>query len=38
MFDSDTWSRSTNVSAPMPLRARASTAHDPTPPTPITHT
>ena len=33
-----TSSRSTNVSAPTPLRANASTVHDPTPPSPTTST
>ena len=35
-FDSATWSRSTSVSAATPLRASASAAHEPTPPTPTT--
>ena len=37
-FDSATWSRSINVSAATPLRANASTAHEPTPPKPTTAT
>ena len=38
MLDSAMWSRSTSVSRPTPLRASASTAHEPTPPMPTTST
>ena len=38
VFEMHTSSRSISVSAPTPLRASASTAHEPTPPRPITHT
>ena len=36
ILDSATLSRSMSVSVPIPERASASTAHEPTPPTPIT--
>jgi len=38
MFEAQTSSRSTSVSAPMPERASASAAHVPTPPMPTTQT
>ena len=38
MLDSATWSMSNSVNSATPLRAKASTDHDPTPPNPTTPT